>query len=321
MGRCPVINCPAVRDNFPSRVLLLLAQRAGTCCSNPDCRRPTSGPAEVGDAAINIGVGAHITAAATGGPRYDASLTPAERSSAANGIWLCQACGKLIDSDLTKYSTELIRGWKSAAEKRAQSLIETPRPPTDVGEPTLIIPLADPKISWLTFSARALVFLGRQREQSLLDEFLDSEQAFAWWLITGPAGVGKSRLALELCLCRRPGWSTGFLSRTESFADWSRFRPSRPTLIVIDYVASRAGDVGATVLQLARTAKFLPHPVRVLLLERDQGSWQSRFLREDSQSESAEIAACLFDDPLSLSGLGTDGQQAGSVASRGQRSA
>ena len=44
---------------------------------------------------------AHICAAAQGGPRYDASMTPEERKSFENGIWLCQSCSKLIDTDIT----------------------------------------------------------------------------------------------------------------------------------------------------------------------------------------------------------------------------
>src|SRR4051812_16178668 len=43
----------------------------GFRCSNPACRKPTSGPLEDPAKAINIGVAAHITAAAPDGPRYN----------------------------------------------------------------------------------------------------------------------------------------------------------------------------------------------------------------------------------------------------------
>ena len=43
---------------------------------------------------------------AQGGPRYDASMTPEERKSFENGIWLCQSCSKLIDTDITRYPKE-----------------------------------------------------------------------------------------------------------------------------------------------------------------------------------------------------------------------
>ncbi len=68
---------------------------------------------------VNIGVAAHITAAAEGGPRYDSALDSDERAGIANGIWLCQNCAKLVDNDLLKYSAELLHQWKSSAEQEA----------------------------------------------------------------------------------------------------------------------------------------------------------------------------------------------------------
>ena len=89
----------AVRDDFSAKTIRILAARVGYHCSNPTCVCSTSGPALDEDRTINIGVGAHITAASPEGPRYDAKMASAERSSGANGIWLCQSCSKLIDSD------------------------------------------------------------------------------------------------------------------------------------------------------------------------------------------------------------------------------
>ena len=73
----------------------------------------------------NIGVAAHICAAAQGGPRYDASMTPEERKSFENGIWLCQSCSKLIDTDITRYPKELLQSWKQLAEQTAILEVET----------------------------------------------------------------------------------------------------------------------------------------------------------------------------------------------------
>lgn len=68
------------------------------------------------DKVINIGVAAHITAAAPRGPRYDPALSVKERKSIRNAIWLCQTCAKLIDSDMPEYTVELLRKWKRVAE-------------------------------------------------------------------------------------------------------------------------------------------------------------------------------------------------------------
>ena len=95
---------------FRKNVANELAHRAGMRASNPDCRQLTSGPQDDPARHINVGVAAHITAAAVGGPRYDASMPPEKRDSAENGIWLCQYCAKLIDSDVLRIPSESASG-------------------------------------------------------------------------------------------------------------------------------------------------------------------------------------------------------------------
>jgi hypothetical protein len=108
-----------VRDDFTQAVKEELAKRAGFHCSNPKCRRQTSGPQSQATGSVNIGVAAHITAAAPQGPRYDATRTAEERQSAANGIWLCQTCAHIVDRDLSEYSADALRDWKAVAEAMA----------------------------------------------------------------------------------------------------------------------------------------------------------------------------------------------------------
>lgn len=72
---------------------------------------------------VNIGVAAHITAAAAGGPRYDPTLTEAERSHPDNGIWLCQNCAKLIDNDPQRFHVEQLHVWKASSEGQALSAL------------------------------------------------------------------------------------------------------------------------------------------------------------------------------------------------------
>ena len=91
----------SIRDDFPPATKRSLAERVSFLCSNPDCRAPTSGPQVTNSKSMNVGVAAHITAAAQGGPRYEPSLSPDERASATNGIWLCQNCAKMVDNDPT----------------------------------------------------------------------------------------------------------------------------------------------------------------------------------------------------------------------------
>lgn len=105
------------RDDFSRSTVLKIAKRAGWLCSFPSCRTPTVGATEDGNGEINIGTAAHICAAARGGPRYDEKMSPEQRSSPDNGIWLCRDHGKAIDSDLTQFTTSVLRDWKRQAER------------------------------------------------------------------------------------------------------------------------------------------------------------------------------------------------------------
>ncbi len=113
-----------MRDDFSKDTLDILAKRVGVRCSNPACHKPTTGPRTYPGKIVNIGVGAHITAATEGGPRYDPALTRTQRTSAENGIWLCQNCAKLVDNDPSRYSTDVLRTWKSEAEADALREVE-----------------------------------------------------------------------------------------------------------------------------------------------------------------------------------------------------
>jgi len=112
-----------MRDDFSEEVKRTLVARVGNRCSNPHCRALTSGPQDDPTKALNVGIGAHITAASPGGPRYNASLTPEERCHPDNGIWLCQTCAKLVDNDTSQFPVHLLHAWKTIAEHEARYAI------------------------------------------------------------------------------------------------------------------------------------------------------------------------------------------------------
>jgi hypothetical protein len=104
------------RDEFSQKTKTQLAKRAGWLCSDPSCRRPTVGSNSDGNGEINLGVAAHICAAAPEGPRYDPSMTSEQRKSTNNGIWLCQLHGKAVDAKDSAFTVELLHEWKARAQ-------------------------------------------------------------------------------------------------------------------------------------------------------------------------------------------------------------
>ena len=108
-----------MRDNFSADVRNTIAARVNYRCCNPTCRAPTTGPQIDTSKSLNVGVAAHITAASPGGPRFDLSLTAAQRMNAQNAIWLCQTCGKLVDNDKLRFTERELRSWKEQAEAEA----------------------------------------------------------------------------------------------------------------------------------------------------------------------------------------------------------
>jgi len=121
-------------DDFSEGVKRVLANRVGNRCSNPACRALTSGPQKDPMKSLNVGVAAHITAASPGGPRFDPHLSPDQRCSPDNGIWLCQTCAKLIDNDQSRFTVEMLEEWKRAAEKEALDTIGRTAAPLPVAQ-------------------------------------------------------------------------------------------------------------------------------------------------------------------------------------------
>lgn len=88
-----------------------------------------------GTGTVRLGIAAHITAASPGGPRYDPTLTPEDRRSEKNGIWLCRVCDGYVDRDSGKFPTDLLRNWKLRAENAARMEL----PSVDSGDAAVML--------------------------------------------------------------------------------------------------------------------------------------------------------------------------------------
>ncbi|CQJ36213.1 hypothetical protein QVN82_10980 [Yersinia enterocolitica] len=106
------------RDDFSAKTIRTLQERAGCRCSMPGCGAVTIGPSEESsEKSINLGVAAHICAAAPKGKRYDPNMTTEERRHIENGIWLCVLHSVLIDRDVISYPVEVLHAMKIAHEE------------------------------------------------------------------------------------------------------------------------------------------------------------------------------------------------------------
>jgi hypothetical protein len=145
-----------------------------------------------------------------------------------------------------------------------------------------------------------LSFVGRQLELAALEAFLAAElpHPFAWWLVVGGGGAGKTKLARQLCLrAHLLGWRAGFLPKeyTSNLETLQNWRPQYPTLIVADYVMSRVEDIRRLTGRLARR-NDLP-PVRLLLLEREGGQFFDDVFLGPDQSDSSVIEGSRYQPP------------------------
>jgi hypothetical protein len=292
-----------VRDDFSQAVKNILAGRVANRCSNPACRAATSGPGLEPDTFSNVGVAAHITAASPGGARYDASLSGEERSSVANGIWLCQTCAHLVDADEAGYPVELLRRWKTEAEDLARTMLRQGIGSIE-NSLELRLPTQESSDTLLSFANTAIAKVGRDGEIVDLTEFLDTDRPFAWWVWTGPAGVGKSRLAIEFARQASSAWKAGFLPEPGQEL-LGELRPAVPTLIIVDYAASRSRWLSDALFQLSQ--RDHGPSIRVLILERSaSGPWWDTVRRLHRMEESFDVVATMHKPPQQLVGLSRD---------------
>jgi len=163
-----------MRDDFSSDIKETLARPVNMRCSNPTCRKTTSGPNTLPEKSINIGVAAHITAASQGGPRYDNSISPKIRKSIHNGIWLCQNCAKLIDSDPRQYEVELLLEWKRNAEEFARKNLE--QLIKDGPGKTPVLHLRDLFLVGCAIGQRLAIVPTDKNDNVIIDEFLAASE-------------------------------------------------------------------------------------------------------------------------------------------------
>jgi hypothetical protein len=114
-------------------------------------------------------------------------------------------------------------------------------------------------------------FTGRERELELLRAWAGAAQPRSVTFVAGPAGSGKTRLAMVLCAeLAEAGWVTGFLARDAPVADVAHAgRVGTPLLVVVEDAGFQLDRLTALASAVADAAA----PVRILLLGRGEGAW------------------------------------------------
>ncbi len=125
----------------------------------------------------------------------------------------------------------------------------------------------------------AFELVGREQELAELRAWLESDADISVQTLTGRAGTGKTRLAIELCgrvdgadKPGKTGWSAGFL-RPADIANvvdqlaTGQIAKAQPTLLVIDYVSAIHRELAQWFDRLA--AADFDGKLRFLLLDRE----------------------------------------------------
>ena len=136
--------------------------------------------------------------------------------------------------------------------------------------------------------SRAIDLVGRDDDLGALEQWLASSRPIGVRCLTGRAGSGKTRLALELCeRAEDQGWLAGFVAHDELVAFQQRqhlagWRWPQPTLVVVDYAAASARVLRRWLEQLAEHQGGEERKLRLLLLERHanaEAGWWAELTR------------------------------------------
>lgn len=168
--------------------------------------------------------------------------------------------------------------------------LSNPQPPIILSSNLMPIGLAR-----LHYRAEITKLYGRDEAIRSIISSLERSENFCWALLEGPGGIGKSRLAFEICMRVGNLWNAGFLPEKNNYGNWHSWQPESPTLIIIDYASTRLEEVEVLIRAISERSNTLLYPVRVLLLDRTrQAQWWNKLLSKSPYIEQSMDDNCLI---------------------------
>ena len=126
----------------------------------------------------------------------------------------------------------------------------------------------------LMYDAGRIKYVGRTAELADLERFCSSQYTNAWWAVTGPGGMGKSRLIYEFTNQKQnEGWSTLWFSRDQYDRLTELSLPSENTIVVLDDVQADTQTAGAWLNAMRNHRRI--NRLRILMIEREGTEYAS----------------------------------------------
>ena len=191
----------------------------------------------------------------------------------------------------------LLEETDKAGYARLRRSCQSPAPAADARQP-------------LMFDAEYFPFTGREPEQAQLRQFCEAEAQLLWWAVTGPGGMGKSRLVYEFCKSMAAeGWKVQRFEASHSRGGPARSLTELPgwtpeadrTIVVLDDVQAYMESVCAWMTKMDRTPRS--EELRILLLEREgetisDSSWLGPDFRDTTLDQWCHSDSFLRLEPM-----------------------
>ncbi len=158
-----------------------------------------------------------------------------------------------------------------------------------------------------------VTFVGRERELAQLQKFCQDPRQISWWAVTGPGGIGKSRLIYEFTNVQKAnGWKVCWLkySDYDNLSHWTP--PVDRCIIVADDIQAHLQKIGNWIVSVSACSRS--EKLRIILLERDgkdlnSAKW-AELLQSDSPYDDTISSRCYCSNFLDLAPLSDDNLKA-----------